>query len=418
MHSNHFYAGAGKAVIQLPEQVFPIKQYAGVHDELNIRVILIQNAIRVALVSVELTSIPAETIGELKKVAAAAAELEPDNVWICATHTFSAPHMLPKASVTTIEDARIYEVLQTAVHAALHEAAMAAALTLTPAEAGAAKGQCHININRNASTERGWWLGRNEEGPSVKDVNILSFNRLDNQEPIAVLFNYDVQSSIMDGSFISPGKKLITGDLAGEAARCIEGEYSAEMVAAFFTGCAGDQAPLFKACADGVDIREEGFVLVQQLGQYLGKTVVERSRQITEYTKDLAVSVWKRTAVCPEQEMLRSTRELRPETQYSYHPTGQSVEVPIEAVKIGEYLLIGTQPELNSGYGAYLKSMSPFAHVVVMTMVNGGAKYLPEEEDYTRITYTAMNTRLGRGSSEIFLNELSSLFKDIKEADI
>lgn len=137
---------------------------------------------------------------------------------------------------------------------------------------------------------------------------------------------------------------------------------------------------------------------------------------ITEYQNDAKVSVWNECVRCPEQEMLRSTKDIRPELQYSFNLTGEYVDITIEAIQIGEVILVGTQPELNSGYGALLKSYSSGENILIMTMVNGGAKYLPEEKDYERITYTAMNTQLGRGASEIVKQRIASLFKEIENS--
>ena len=401
--SNHgLFVGAGKSIIELPREAFPIKQYIGVHDQLHIRVTIIQNITRIALVSIEITSLPKEAVREFKKTVSEATDIAPEHVWICATHTFSAPHL--------------NDDLQSSIIAALTKAASAATLTLAPAKAGVTRGKCSININRNVQTERGWWLGQNEEGASVKDVYIVAFHRQDRDEAIAILFNYDIQSSVMDGSFSNKGGKWVSGDLSGEASRYIEREYPGNVVASFFVGCAGDQSPLFKACSNEKDIHEDGFVLVEQLGQYLGRIVVEKAMNITEYQNDAKVSIWNETVRCPEQEMLRGTKDIRPELQYSFDLTGGYVDIPIEAIQIGEILLVGTQPELNSGYGALLKSYSSYQHILMMTMVNGGAKYLPEEEDYERITYTAMNTQLGRGASEVFKQRIASLFNEIEHS--
>ncbi|WP_138496509.1 hypothetical protein [Paenibacillus pinistramenti] len=414
MKKNVLLAGAGKAVIELSDAVFPIKQFTGIHDDLQIRVVLIQNEVRLALVSVEITSLPLEAINEFKEIVAETAELNPENVWICATHTFSAPHLSPRESRKTDEDHRIHAVLHTSITNALKKAAAAASQSLSPAKAGAAKGKCLVNINRNIQTERGWWLGRNEEGTSIKDVNVMVFQHLNSNEPIAILFNYDIQSSIMDGSISCEGGKLISGDLAGEASRHIEQEYSGNVVASFFTGSAGDQAPMIKAVYEE-DIHDDGFVLVEQFGRYLGQKVIEQVKLISEYEEVSNVSIRKKIVRCPEQEMSRSTKEIRPELHYSFHLTGSYADIPIEAIRIGEVLLIGTQPELNSGYGADLKALFPDTHIFIITMVNGGAKYLPEEMDYERITYTAMNTRLGRGSSEVFKEGFISLVQEINQ---
>jgi hypothetical protein len=46
---------------------------------------------------------------------------------------------------------------------------------------------------------------------------------------------------------------------------------------------------------------------------------------------------------------------------------------------------------------------------MIVTLVNGALKYLPQKRDFERITYTAMNTTLGYGSEEGFIQAVSEL---------
>ena len=53
--------------------------------------------------------------------------------------------------------------------------------------------------------------------------------------------------------------------------------------------------------------------------------------------------------------------------------------------------------ELSAITGAAIRARSPFPHTLVVTMVNGAAKYMPDAAAYRDITCEAMN-RLGRSS--------------------
>jgi hypothetical protein len=69
-------------------------------------------------------------------------------------------------------------------------------------------------------------------------------------------------------------------------------------------------------------------------------------------------------------------------------------------MQIGSIALVGLQAELSSRTGLDIKERSPFDRTVVMTMVNGGAKYMAEAESYDKITYAAMNSRYAKGTAE------------------
>nr|WP_239650402.1 hypothetical protein [Oenococcus oeni] len=68
--------------------------------------------------------------------------------------------------------------------------------------------------------------------------------------------------------------------------------------------------------------------------------------------------------------------------------------------------MIGTMPELNSSFGQKLREKFNNQNTFVCTLVNGAMKYLPEDVDFIRRTYTAMNTRLGQGSDRLFLDQI------------
>lgn len=68
---------------------------------------------------------------------------------------------------------------------------------------------------------------------------------------------------------------------------------------------------------------------------------------------------------------------------------------------MGDVVLVGLQAELSACTGAELKKRSPFSDTVVMTMVNGAAKYLSDERSYHRITCEAMASHYARGAEEL-----------------
>ena len=64
---------------------------------------------------------------------------------------------------------------------------------------------------------------------------------------------------------------------------------------------------------------------------------------------------------------------------YDYRP-GPEIDVPIVLMRIGDIALVGLQAELAASVGAQIKANSPFPHTIVVTMVDGGAKYMPDAQ--------------------------------------
>ncbi len=170
MQTEILRVGAGRVEIELPTELFLTEGFIGVHDMLHARVLLLENGNRIAFVSIELTSLPDEVVSSLQKTVGDAANVLPENVLICVTHTFSAPHFLPKHLCKTSADQCKNDLLQQVIQSALSKAASQAVLEVQDARFGCETGICDVNVNRDVLTADGWWLGNNETGPSDKTV--------------------------------------------------------------------------------------------------------------------------------------------------------------------------------------------------------------------------------------------------------
>ena len=67
-----FKAGAGRAVLSFPEEYFPNEGYKGIHDDMHVRVLLMESGeVRAAVAVFELSSVrPWELTDELRAYAA------------------------------------------------------------------------------------------------------------------------------------------------------------------------------------------------------------------------------------------------------------------------------------------------------------------------------------------------------------
>lgn len=408
-------AGAGKAEIQIPEALFPLEKFSAVHDPLHIRVLLLEAGASFALVSVEMTSLRDYAVEEMRAAVCQKAGLPPEQVWICVTHTFSAPHTRSESALERGGPALRAKntALAQAIRRALDQALEQALASLQPAVLRFGAGRCRANVSRDMETAQGWWLGRSEQGYSDHTLPVLRLDRAGTQQPVAVLFNYDVQSSVMDGSVLADGSVPVTGDLAGAAARHVEQAYGGDTVALFLLGAAGDQAPLFQARrttldasgqAHTVDLGEQGFVLQEELGALLGQQVLQACEAAEAADADAALAFHEVRCTCPGQK-IQEPRPDHPVKAYTFEPR-DGREAAAGLLTLGPVALVGVKPELSSRTAHALRESAPCRLVLLGTMVNGGDKYMPEASAYDRITYEAMNSAYGKGAAEQFIQSI------------
>lgn len=420
MVNEKLIAGAGKAEIKLPDSFFPSEGFVTVHDPLHVRVFLLENREKIAVVSIEMTSLSEDVIAAIHEIVSKETGIISDHVLACATHTFSAPHFKPQPMCESEEDLRKNAQLLAALKAALIEACLKAAGSKQPVTFGSGIGQCGISVNRDMLTNEGWWLGSDETGVTDHSVTVLRFDR-ENGLPLAVLFVYNVQPSVMDGSLLTAGGKAVTGDLAGAASTYIESQFT-ETTAIFFIGAAGDQAPSLKSKFQYLDkegnlqiedIHENGFIISELIGKRLGLEVVNTVRKIACQPLSEPVHFEKHTLRFHSQQWNRDIHSLRPCREYTFLPAGDRDE-PLGILKLGNTVLVGVRPELCAVTGLQIKENSPYPVTAVLTMFDGGAKYMPDDSSYERVTYEAMNSPFARGSAELLCENLAQLLRSGK----
>ncbi len=414
--------GVGKAKIQFPEDFFPVENFEGVHDDLSVRVMLFQSDCPFAVLSFEATSLRTYAMDRFRREASEITGIPEEKIWVCVTHTFSAPHLRSEEALAREggEVARKNDSLLQALSRALETALLTAMAESVDVQMACGHTICSVNVNRDLATSEGWWIGSNDLGDSD---NTVAFIRFDDREgkTRAILFNYDVQSSIMDHS-----KGLVTGDLAGAASRFIEEQYGEDFVALFLLGAAGDQAPIFKANHNiigrggailGEDIGEDGFVLVNALGKKLGAQVLQAA-ETAKYSIGEEKSRFRSTSVCcPGQKIAASLQEIHPTKKYEYGKD-EDRTVPMSLFALGPAALVGVGPELSSSTAIDIRKESPYPVTMIVTMVNGIDKYMPEQTAYDRITYEAMNSKYARGSAEMVQKELIRQLKEMKGEEL
>ncbi|MBR7833902.1 hypothetical protein KDL01_11530 [Actinospica durhamensis] len=408
-------AGAGRACIAIPAAALPFDGFHAVHDPLSARVLVLDDGpTRVALAVLDQTSVfehqLARMLTLLHEVTGAAVE----HCLVVASHTFCAPHVFPPGRLAGVEEKR-NALISAAVDDAVRRAAADAAATLRPARLGVGHGVCRVNVNRDVPTPEGWWLGADDGGPSDHTLSVL---RIDDARgrPLALVLNYAVQSSVMQLTAQPGGPREISADLAGAACREIEETYGGEAVALFLPGAAGDQAPYLTA-GDPVAAR----VLLAALGSRLAQEALRAAEAVTTEDADSGADSGAGTgdaagplSVTSERMRVRAQtpppglHALRPTRGYDYRPDGDT-DALVTLLRIGDLTIAGLQAELGARTGLAVKAASTAPVTWIATMVNGGAKYMADQDSYDRCTYEAMNSRYARGTAELVAARLEAL---------
>ncbi len=388
-------AGAAVKVLTFPDGFFPAEGFCEVVDPLHARVLVLDGISRCAILVLEMTSLPPDEVEALKSILK-----EQTGAQLCfclVTHTFSAPHFLPDHILKNEAERRKKAQLQASVYGAVREAAREAAQCLRPVTAVMGTAQCAVNSPRDVETASGWWIGTNGPGPVDHTLTAVRLG------DAAVLIHYPVQSSVLDGSQLRSGGKAVSGDLSGLMASNLEKELGCPVL--FLIGAAGDQVPRQKGVStvvgdDGslthIDIQDEAILLCRELAGELSasaRTALQEAKPLP-----LEMLAWEqREVTVPAKKIERDLHKLRPTRIPPYEPDGETVQT-VDLLHIGSLKLIGVKPELNCVTSAEISGTDPMVKIV--TLWNGGAKYMADAASCDRITYESQNSPFLKGAAE------------------
>ena len=429
-------AGAGEADIQISAAMLPVEGYTAQHDPISTRVLLLDDgALRLALLVVDTPSIQDSFIDSWKAILTRVSGVKPENALVIASHDTSAPHVSsgtgpgagngaqpgaanmgarPQASPAALANAKAYAQ---AVDTAVAQSATKAVATLQPVQVGFGVGTSRINVNRDILTPKGWALGYDDAGFTDPSLALIRINSLDGK-PLAWLMDYAVRPAVLEQSMdAKDGGKAISGDLIGPAEHYLESHSDSGGTAIFVMGAGVDQSPYLMANRfvldkDGnssrVDIHEAGFALADLLGERLGGEAVRVSDRIKASATPNTLRFVRQSVEVTSQAR---TQPNGPAPPPAAQP-GEAVKIPFVLLQIGDIAFVGVAPELNANIGVKIKTESPFAHTIVVTMVDGSAKYLPDTTNYDRKTPEALGSRFARGSAE---NAATQIIESLKQ---
>ena len=143
---------------------------------------------------------------------------------------------------------------------------------------------------------------------------------------------------------------------------------------------------------------EQGHAVAEMIGNRLASEVVRLSESV-ECRPGSGPVVAKTVGIRFDGQEMPDTRNIRPTTDHVF-TDGPSRLEQLAVIGLGDVALVGASPELSCRTGVDIRDRSPFTETLILTMVNGAAKYMAEHTAYERMTYESMNSPFARGSAE------------------
>ncbi|HEX6971555.1 MAG TPA: neutral/alkaline non-lysosomal ceramidase N-terminal domain-containing protein [Limnochordia bacterium] len=404
--------------------------------------VLAQGELRVAIVDLDLLHLPTPLAKRIRGRVSVLSGIPESCIRLSCTHTHSGPTV---NSQTWVEQG--IEMIGPYVEALVDKVAgivWQAAAALLPARVGAARGECGVNLNRRLRLADGRIVvGRNPDGFVDREVAVVRIDT-DAGRPIAHLVNYACHPTIM-----AHRNRRITPDYPGVVKRVVESALGGHCL--FLQGAAGNQASIEDLTSDPESYRRVGSILGHEAAKLAWSirtpperwefdTVLESGaplglfRRLPAPRPDQSLAALERPVSVPTRQLppldvleaafaqrreelarLRAgggdeeaVRQATMRAKRAFHQlrlgqsTGgrESVEIPVQAIRIGEIALLAAPIEPFAEIGVAIKRRSPFPYTLVSGYSNGMMGYLPTAAAHAEGGYEIDASPFGPGAEE------------------
>ena len=398
-----------------------------IHDDPMVRVLLLSCGEQAAIVSMDMVMLLPPGVKCVKQAVEKMTGTKPENIWVHTTHAITTPHMPHppfggKGKELTEEQKQKLdadeEIYLAALNVAAEQAAKAAKGSFRPAKMGVGKGESFVNVNRDISTPFGWWTGFNPNGYSNHTAAVLRFDDEDGGM-IGALVSFALKASAIDNSEMKQGTRQVCADIPGLACALLEERFGAPCLFAMSAAC--DQVPREMALYDVV--QADGSVKTVDLGVEKGLEIVDRlGREMADDFARIIEAAQCTVAHAPItlnagsfEWTAKGRAKMQPTLpgQGEYRPDGPST-VEALTLAIGDVAFAGLKAELNAVTEAQLRQASPYGETLVMTMVNGSHKYVPDQASYDNCSFAALGAPVMPGAAERWVEECVRLMTEMK----
>jgi neutral ceramidase len=435
--SGSLQVGAAKVDIT-PSNLTNLNSFGGsftdVHDPIFARALVVENGVStVAFVACDLIEIGDTT--QVRQRIQTELGIPVDHILITASHDHNAPRA---GSVTpgglAHGNTPETDAFTSMLYDKILDALKLAKGSEKPARFGLGQGSVDVNVNRDEYKPQGWGLGFNPDRQSDKTVWVMKFESTAG-EPIAVLFNYAVHSTV------ALGTGRLSGDLGGEAERFVEQKYGNNIVALYTMGSAGDQNPRFtgsnptvakaagaagsggnggpggqgappgngaRSTQSAADRSTSAFDAIHALGFMLGSEVVRVSAGIQQMNSSAQISAGERIVSCPTKQGANQLADMKQQ---------QAATMPLHLglILINDVALTGVSGEVVTNIYWHLRKASPLSNTIMLTIANDRLGYIADDAAYDTPYFEVNGSPLARGCAEnAIVNNLVEMIRQYK----
>ena len=405
--------------------------------------VVVNNTIKIAIVDVDIGIFTGPQDTRIRELISDKTGISFDHIRLSYSHTHSGPITFGQWINEGIDLANDW---WDRIPDACLESVIEAKANLRMARSGFGRGSCELNVNRRPSRQNGeLFTGRNWDGFVDHDVDVVAIDD-ENGNPIATIVNYAMHPTIMGHE-----NQWVTPDFPGPMRSVVE--YTVGGLCLFLQGASGNQGPVDGFTGDLSVYRKAGAILGSEASRVrLGIVPREREEQLDQilmsgadlglYTdipiseSDDTVAVYnvavdlpaKRTISVQEAQSLfekaaselavlrtaggpghkiqkgvskvmRANIVLNVAKNYEMYVKEGIITIVIQAIRIGETVLVSVPVEPFAELAAEIKKRSGAVNTVFSGFSNGHYAYLPTDIAYEEGGYEVSVTPFAPGSA-------------------
>ena len=396
-------AGLAKIDITPPEPVM-LAGYAsrkelseGMHDPLFARAIAFEkDEQRLVLVAIDNCGFYNSTAEPLRQAVLTSSGLKPSELFLCATHTHSAPALGLDSQKSHSNNVHYTQWLE----GRLAEVVRQATDHLAPVEIGVGSGSSPVGANRREVVtgkdgKPKVILGRNPSLMTDREVQVLKLIRPGEKEMAGLIFAYDTHSTAL-----GPKNNLVSGDVHGLSTQFLDKYYGSSVIAAGFAGASGNIDPWYRVLS-GFKTNNGWIPEPVLLGTMLGEEVAHVIDGIQTVITNTTIKSSLKTINVPGKSGDDESKNA---------PTSS---MNITVARIGDIAFVGWGGEVFNEIGKTVKEKSPFRYTLVLTHCNGAAGYLPTSASYPDGGYEVQSSHFAPGADEALIRETLAMLRDL-----
>jgi len=351
-----------------------------IDDELYCKaLVLFDGETKIAIVTNDLIGVDSAFVSQTRELIEKATGICRDNIMICASHTHFGPEIRKEKDAIAKEPDKKFNIsYNNILQKKMETAVQMANQNLKDARIGFGKGYTdRLSFNRHTIRPDGkaittYRLPATEEnltfGPIDPEVGVIRIDDM-NSEPIAIIINFACHPVCRTDRMYA-----ISADYPGYAMKIVEKELGGNCM--FTLGCAGNIVP----------IQREGDSK-KKIGLSLGAEVIKVSQWLN-FTDSISLKSMQKGLQLP----LKNLKDDK-----------NTLEVEIQALKIGNLCFVGLPGEIFVEIGRSIKEKSGKENLYPISLANGSPGYIPIALAYDQGGYESNSSPFVKGSGELLI---------------